>query len=338
MERLTCPIVRDLLPADIEGLTEAETHAAVEAHLAECGDCRTLRDRMTEDLSDKARPAPSRELGFLKKIRRIRVLAAVLCAVLAVLCALWVYGLEFDIAPDKAAISAALTARVAGDNRHAGEIYVLETLSDGRTLYCWFEDRAQEGVYGFAQLERGFTGKYRFRNMSRGPTDQLGVVEMKSAVIGGVDVLLLGGDGLSGVSSFAVCVGTDVHLPDRDQVFGRAIYPVENDQFLMTVPVEEIWQKTGLGAVEDGWQMRILPWIRLLDEAGEDITERFYLENRDTSTSWSSSTTNAEPGLVYFYVAVVLAFGAVLMRYFLLEDRDAEKRKRGEKDESVHAS
>lgn len=38
--KLDCCVVRDLLPAYLEGLTEEETTRQVEAHLEECPECR----------------------------------------------------------------------------------------------------------------------------------------------------------------------------------------------------------------------------------------------------------------------------------------------------------
>ena len=37
---LPCAVVRDLLPSYVEGLTEAETTAAVKNHLESCESCR----------------------------------------------------------------------------------------------------------------------------------------------------------------------------------------------------------------------------------------------------------------------------------------------------------
>ncbi len=46
-DRLSCPIVRDLLPSYVEGLTEEETAQAVKAHLDDCPDCARLYTAMS---------------------------------------------------------------------------------------------------------------------------------------------------------------------------------------------------------------------------------------------------------------------------------------------------
>ena len=43
---LDCCVVRDLLPAYLEGLTEEETSAQVRAHLEDCENCRELEKDM----------------------------------------------------------------------------------------------------------------------------------------------------------------------------------------------------------------------------------------------------------------------------------------------------
>lgn len=43
---LDCCVVRDLLPAYLEGLTEEETSAQVRAHLEGCENCRELEKDM----------------------------------------------------------------------------------------------------------------------------------------------------------------------------------------------------------------------------------------------------------------------------------------------------
>ena len=83
---LTCPLVRDLLPLYMEGLTSDETNAAVESHLKSCPVCAHLR-------ADMADPPPAeaaeqeREVDYLKTVKRKgrrRVIAAVLCTMLLI--------------------------------------------------------------------------------------------------------------------------------------------------------------------------------------------------------------------------------------------------------------
>ncbi len=91
---LFCKAVEDLLPSYAEGLTQAETAAAIEAHLEDCGACRGLFEALQNTDGEKA--AEKMEIDYLKTIRkksRKQVLSSVLITALAlvVLLALWAY-------------------------------------------------------------------------------------------------------------------------------------------------------------------------------------------------------------------------------------------------------
>lgn len=82
---LTCPLVRDLLPLYVDGLTAPETAQAVDRHLANCPACTALRDELREPLPvGKPAEAADREVDYLKKLKRknrLRVALAVLCVI-----------------------------------------------------------------------------------------------------------------------------------------------------------------------------------------------------------------------------------------------------------------
>ena len=93
---LTCGVVRDLLPSYVEGMTSDETNAAVEAHLAACPDCAARRDAMTSPAEPAEAAEQSREVDYLKTVKRKsgrRVVIAVLCTLAVMLagCALKVF-------------------------------------------------------------------------------------------------------------------------------------------------------------------------------------------------------------------------------------------------------
>ena len=87
---LPCAVVEDLLPAYLEGLTSAETNAAVEDHLASCPACAAKRAAMGggDDAAQAEQAETAREVDYLKAVRRRnrrRVAAAILCTVLVLL-------------------------------------------------------------------------------------------------------------------------------------------------------------------------------------------------------------------------------------------------------------
>ena len=92
-DRLDCCVVRDLLPGYIEELTEPETARQVRAHLEHCPDCRQREADMRRALPIEK--APRRALGFLKRVRRTRLVAAALSAALALACMGWLYDTAY---------------------------------------------------------------------------------------------------------------------------------------------------------------------------------------------------------------------------------------------------
>lgn len=110
--KLDCCVVRDLLPAYLEGLTEEETTRQVEAHLEECPECRRHREAMQASLPVVR--APKRALAFLKKVKRTRLIAAVLSAVVALLLIFLVYDSEYHWRGDLPSLTQGLQDYLAG--------------------------------------------------------------------------------------------------------------------------------------------------------------------------------------------------------------------------------
>ena len=142
---LSCAIVEDLLPAYVEGLTSAETTAAVEAHLASCPACAAKRAAMgaEEGPSPEETAETAREVDYLKKVRRRsrrRVAAAILCTVLVLLLGfaakLFVIGEPLD--PDGVAVS--------GFVQEDGVLQVsLSSTASGNAFHSWTVEN-QDGV------------------------------------------------------------------------------------------------------------------------------------------------------------------------------------------------
>lgn len=83
---LPCAVVRDLLPSYVEGLTEAETTAAVKNHLESCESCRKHYEAMA--IGTEIPKTEIKEVDYLKMVRKknlIKVFVAVILAVVLVL-------------------------------------------------------------------------------------------------------------------------------------------------------------------------------------------------------------------------------------------------------------
>ena len=69
-EKLTCHVVKDLLPLYVDGLTSEETSRDIKAHLERCTDCRSQYQAMTGELAQEQQKQETKEIDYLKKVRR----------------------------------------------------------------------------------------------------------------------------------------------------------------------------------------------------------------------------------------------------------------------------
>ena len=102
---LPCAVVEDLLPAYLEGLTSAETNAAVEDHLASCPACAAKRAAMGggDDAAQAEQAETAREVDYLKAVRRkgrrrvwLAVLGTLLVLTAAFAAKIFVIGTPLD--------------------------------------------------------------------------------------------------------------------------------------------------------------------------------------------------------------------------------------------------
>lgn len=67
--KLPCELIRDLFPSYIDGLTSDVTNGAVEEHVAECENCKTILEAMREPSAEPMDSCDKKEIDFLKKTR-----------------------------------------------------------------------------------------------------------------------------------------------------------------------------------------------------------------------------------------------------------------------------
>lgn len=77
---MKCDIVRDLLPAYIEGLTSAASNEEIEKHLAGCGECRIFHSEMAGEIREGVPVAGDKEVDCLKKVRLSYIRKAAIAA------------------------------------------------------------------------------------------------------------------------------------------------------------------------------------------------------------------------------------------------------------------
>ena len=323
--KLDCCVVRDLLPSYLEELTEGETARQVRAHLETCPACRALAERMGRELP--VEKAPRRALGFLRRVKRARRLAAALSVLLALLAMAALYCGEFRYPNTEAGRLAAVCDYLPA--REGSSISNGITADTPLEVVAWaqWEDRLilayradnDQHVQGYVYLARGVNGRYQARSASYEP----------SQLTGGVSLLFCSpsdkGDGPDW--DLVLLVGEDCRdiytaeltltLDDRQagcQLTRTLTVPLDGENFLRVMTRAELLTELG---VEDpsGIDGFSCDAVRLLDWDGQDITERF----RDTSVerTWVGSRDKAEIGLLYVFLALIALLGGILARFFL---------------------
>lgn len=137
---LPCAIVRDLLPAYIEGLTEEETSAAVKAHLECCPDCAARYAAMSAP--EEAGERQKQEVDFLKTVRRKNRKRVLLAAVLVLALTLGAAGAKTVLIGSPAdGQTIAISAAPQAD----GLTLQFSQLSSAQSLFGWKTERS-DGV------------------------------------------------------------------------------------------------------------------------------------------------------------------------------------------------
>lgn len=69
MSKLSCEVIKDLLPSYIDDICSKDSKELIEEHISECGDCAAFLDKMRaiEIVSDKAN---EKEIDYMKKVKR----------------------------------------------------------------------------------------------------------------------------------------------------------------------------------------------------------------------------------------------------------------------------
>lgn len=77
---MKCDIIKDLLPAYIEGLTSRSSNEEIDKHLEGCQECRIFYQEMTSEIRGEPAAAEFKKLDYLKKIKKRYIRAAAVAA------------------------------------------------------------------------------------------------------------------------------------------------------------------------------------------------------------------------------------------------------------------
>ena len=69
MSKLTCDVIKDLLPSYVDGICSEDSKRIVEEHLETCSECRQLMDIMREaGIVEQKRE--EKQIAYMKKIKK----------------------------------------------------------------------------------------------------------------------------------------------------------------------------------------------------------------------------------------------------------------------------
>lgn len=321
-KKLDCCVVRDLLPAYIEELTESETAEQVAAHLSGCEECRQTEQNMRVQVPVK--PAPAGTLNFLKHVKRTRLLAAVLAAVTALACMWGLYNSEFRYADTEAGRMAAAVDYVPDpadssiQNVPEGTpLRIIAHQTVGNRLFLFYGAENEQNVRGIIHLVRGINGKYRTVNATYGPFPFTQGVYAESMWVKGTDwsPIVLAGDGCRDI--YSVRVNYTVMEAGREQTCtAERTYPITDMNFLWVMDPEDV--KKDLELNDNAMVGLYSGDVQFLGSDGTDITGQFLDES--VNQNWGGSKGTAEMGMLYVFMGILALLGVVLVRYFLRRD------------------
>lgn len=313
--KLSCCVVRDLLPSYIEELTEDETARLVKEHLDCCPECRRTEAEMRSRIG--IAPAPAPRLGFLRRYKRRQVISALLAAAAAIACIIALYFSEFKYPNTEAgrllaAEEYAVRSASIDDNipplavrswaEHDGKLYIFYTAEDGAY------------IQGFVQLERGINGRYRAIRASLSPSQSTAGVSYEA---------IYGEDGSS--SAYAVAVYNcrsvysaelcfHVYFDSRAMEAYTTTIEITQPDSLTVFDIDTLTDR--LAAPSDAVAVELYS-VKLFDADGNDVTAEYV--DPAVNVSWSGGIGNAST-TIYILMALVAALGIILVRFFLKKD------------------
>lgn len=314
--KLTCNIVQDLLPNYIENLTREETNNAIAEHLHTCEDCKEAYDQMNVDIDVET--VPTIELKFLKKVKRTRILAAVVTIILTLFLSYFLYASEYQYTRDKNSLSMAITEFTSPFD-YGIDAYVLETKEMDGVLIATFKDRTRPNVNGVAILNKGLNQRYRIISAKIDSSKYSSVVQIHFTSIKNEPYYIVNGYNLADEIKY---YGLDYdaythpgHLAD-DRVTESIKFQVVNQQFMDIYSLEEI-ENIFESSVDIAYHDSRLSETSLYDENGNDVTEEFLIENNLDGPK--GSIGKAELFLLNVYIGIILVIGFTITRYYLTD-------------------
>lgn len=322
--KLDCCLVRDLLPSYLEELTEPETTTMVKEHLDGCPACSALEQDMRCHLP--VEPAPKRALRFLKRVKRTRLIAAILCTFILLWSIWWLYDQEFHYVNTEAGRLTAVEEYVplpedssmAHGVASGTPLRVIDYTERDDMLYIGYAAENDDNVHGIMMLKRGWNGKYRALRATNDPFPYTAGVmgqQIWARNDNEENLFFLLGDSCREIYSVRVTYFLSLNGSEDLHEF-EATYEITEPNFLWLMDEDTLRQTFDLPS---DTAFRVVDTeVSLLNADGQDATDQYREES--IMDNWSSGKGTAELFLVYVYMAIVAIFGAVCVRAFLRTD------------------
>ena len=248
---------------------------------------------------------------FLKDIKPGRLIVAASCILLALVLSCMLYYSEYKFTDDKTVLSAAITEYASHGRHKVEDAYVLETRKVDGVLIAFFKDSKNPGIYGFAKFLKGINMRYQLVSANYRPSTYSAFVDTYRFNTRRGKYYAVGGHNLDKNIAF---YGLKLFDDSRSEFAKDMLkFDIKNNQFL-DIKKESNLQKS----IEkfDG----ILTLFGhndavILNAEGNDITENYRMP--DITDTWGAGIGTAELFMVYVFIAIVMALGIVLARYFL---------------------
>jgi len=269
--------------------------------------------------------APKRALKFLKRVKRTRLMAAVLSALAALFCIWWLYDQEFHYANTEAGRLAAVCDYIPSPKDStlrqrvmAGTpLHVVSWKTIENRLFIFFRADNEENVHGIIHLVRGVNGKYRPIQASYSPSQYTAGVygENLTPKDTGWNLYMLAGDNCRDIYFAEVhFIGFD--YDGMNSYTAVKTYSLSESNFLWIMETDELMRELGLADKEI--TCLHIDDVRLLDKNGGDITGQY--KDEAMTASWGGGKGTAERFLLYVYMGIAAILGVVFIRYFLRRD------------------
>lgn len=322
--KLDCCVVRDLLPSYLEELTEPETTTMVKEHLDGCPACSALEQDMRCHLP--VEPAPKRALRFLKRVKRTRLIAAILCTFILLWSIWWLYDQEFHYVNTEAGRLTAVEEYVplpedssmAHGVASGTPLHVIDYTERDDMLFIAYAADNDDNVHGIMTLKRGWNGKYRALYATEDPFPYTAGVmgqQIWARDEDSDDLFALLGDGCREI--YAAHVTYYLSMDDSEGLHHfETTYEITEPNFLWLMDKDELRQTL---SIADDSSFHVLDAsITLLNTDGQDVTDQY--RDETVMDNWSSGKGTTELFLLYVYMAIVAIFGVICVFAFLRTD------------------